>query len=209
MTDKDHFSDHRPHPWHGLTPGEHAPAHVNVFVEMTPFDHVKYEIDKSTGFIHVDRPQRTTAQMPCLYGFIPQTYCDERVSALSPRSTRGDGDPLDICVVSERPISRAEITLNAWVVGGLQMVDGGEADDKIVAILDGDFVHGHIRDLHDLPTITIERIRHYFLTYKMKPGQTQPVTGVEPYGREHALKVIEASIDDYKEHFGDALRAAE
>ena len=126
--------------------------------------------------------------MPCLYGFIPQTYCAERVSALSPRSTKGDGDPLDICVVSERPISRAEITLNAWVVGGLQMVDGGEADDKIVAILEGDFVHGHIRDLHDLPTITIERIRHYFLTYKMKPGQTQPVTGVEPYGREHAAR---------------------
>ncbi|MEL6950627.1 MAG: inorganic pyrophosphatase [Pseudomonadota bacterium] len=209
MTEKAGYAFHRPHPWHGLSPGEHAPEHVNVFVEMTPFDHVKYEIDKSTGFIHVDRPQRTTAQMPCLYGFIPQTYCAERVSALSPRSTRGDGDPIDICVVSERPINRAEITLNAWVVGGLQMVDGGEADDKIVAILDGDFVHGHIRDIHDLPTITIERIRHYFLTYKMKPGQTQPVTGVEPYGRDHALKVIEASIADYADHFGEAKRAAD
>ncbi|MEL7023303.1 MAG: inorganic pyrophosphatase [Pseudomonadota bacterium] len=203
MADKTSYAYHRPHPWHGLRPGSQAPNKVNVFVEMTPFDHVKYEIDKETGFIHVDRPQRTTAQMPCLYGFIPQTYCAERVCALSPRSERGDGDPLDICVLSERPVNRAEITLRAWVVGGLQMVDKGEADDKIVAILEGDFVHGHIRDIADLPDIAIERIRHYFLTYKMKPGETQPVTGVEPYGRDHAFKVIEAAQEDYVRYFGD------
>lgn len=203
MTDEVKYSDHRPHPWHGLRPGELAPKKLKVFIEMTPFDHVKYELDKHTGFIHVDRPQRTTAQIPCLYGFVPQTYCAEEVAALSPRSKGGDFDPLDICVISERPISRAEITLDAWVVGGLQMVDDDEADDKIIAILDGDFVHGHIRDIDDLPNITIERIRHYFLTYKMKPGETQPVTGVEPYGREHAMQVIDASMRDYKKYFGE------
>ncbi|MEL7297391.1 MAG: inorganic pyrophosphatase [Pseudomonadota bacterium] len=203
MGDIVRYADHRPHPWHGLRPGSDVPKCVSVFIEMTPFDHVKYELDKGTGFLHIDRPQRTTAQMPCLYGFIPRTYCAEEVAALSPRSKGGDGDPLDICVISERPISRAEITLNAWVVGGLQMVDDEEADDKIIAILDGDFVHGKVRDISDLPEITIERIRHYFLTYKMQPGETQPVTGVEPYGRDHAHAVVTASINDYKAHFGE------
>ncbi|MEM9173418.1 MAG: inorganic pyrophosphatase [Pseudomonadota bacterium] len=203
MSEPKQYAFHRPHPWHGLQPGQDAPEKVNVFVEMTPFDVVKYEIDKETGFIHVDRPQRTTAQMPCLYGFIPQTYCAEKVSALSPRAERGDGDPLDICVLSERPIARAEITLRAWVVGGLKMVDKGEADDKIIAILEGDFVHGHIRDISDLPDISIERIRHYFMTYKMTPDKMDAVKGLEPYGREHALEVVEASLEDYRRHFGD------
>lgn len=203
MTDKTPYAYHRPHPWHGLRPGREAPDKINVFVEMTPFDAVKYEIDKETGFIHVDRPQRTTAQMPCLYGFIPQTYCAEKVCALSPNAERGDGDPLDICVLSERPISRAEITLRAWVVGGLKMVDKGEADDKIIAILEGDFVHGHIRDISDLPEISIERIQHYFQTYKMTPGNTDVVAGLEPYGRKHACEVIEASLEDYRRYFGD------
>lgn len=203
MSELPKFAYHRPHPWHGLTPGRATPEQISVFVEMTPFDHVKYELDKTTGFLCVDRPQRTTSHLPCLYGFMPQTYCAEKVAALSPRSRVGDHDPLDICVLSERPVNRAEITLNARVVGGLQMVDGGEADDKIVAVLDGDHVHGQARDLSDLPDIEIERIRHYFLTYKMAPGVDHGVTGVEPYGRDHAFEVVRAAQLDYKQHFGE------
>ena len=124
----------RPHPWHGVEVGPNAPEIVHAYIEITPFDSVKYEVDKTTGYLRVDRPQRSSSQPPALYGFIPRTYCGDRVGAMSQDATQGDGDPLDICVISERPIDRAEILLNARVIGGLQMIDGGEADDKIVAI---------------------------------------------------------------------------
>ena len=94
---------------------------------------IKYELDKPTGYIKVDRPQQTSSSPPTLYGFIPRTYCAERVADLCPSAVRGDGDPLDICVISERAIDRADITMTATVVGGLQMLDGDEADDKIIA----------------------------------------------------------------------------
>ena len=124
----------RPHPWHGLEAGDAAPNVVNAYIELTPFDSVKYELDKTTGYVRVDRPQRTSAQPPTLYGFIPRTFCGRRVAKLSPLAKSGDGDPMDICVITERPISRAEIILRARVVGGLQMVDNDEADDKIIAL---------------------------------------------------------------------------
>ena len=124
--------------WHGLEAGENSPEVVNAFIEMTPLCSVKYEVDKSTGYLRVDRPQLTSSLTPMLYGFIPQTYCGSRVKDLSPKSKRGDGDPLDICVVTERPINRSEVILSARVIGGFQMVDRGEADDKIIAILDND-----------------------------------------------------------------------
>lgn len=203
MSEHIRYARHRPHPWHGLSPGDEAPECVTVFVEMTPLDHVKYELDKRTGFLRVDRPQRNTSHLPALYGFMPQTFCAERVHALSPEAKRGDHDPLDVCVLSERSITRAEITLNARVVGGLQMIDAGEADDKIIAVLEGDHVYSAARDIADLPPITVERLRHYFLTYKLAPNVDDRVTHVEPYGREHALKVIEAAMADYKTHFGD------
>ena len=82
------FSRWRPHPWHGLSAGDDAPRVVNVFVEITPFDLIKYEVDKSSGYLKVDRPQRTSSQPPTLYGFVPQTYCAERVTRLSPGARR-------------------------------------------------------------------------------------------------------------------------
>ena len=127
----------RPHPWHGLGIGSNAPDVVNAYIEMTPFDAVKYEVDKATGYLRVDRPQLTSSMAPTLYGFVPQTYCGARVQAMSPTSEKGDGDPLDICVITERPINRGEVILRARVIGGVQMVDGGEADDKIIAVLHG------------------------------------------------------------------------
>ena len=192
----------RPHPWHGLEIGPGAPQLVHAYIEITPFDLVKYEIDKTTGYLRVDRPQRSSSQPPTLYGFIPRTYCAQRVAALSATALRGDGDPLDICVLSERPIARAEVIVTARVVGGLDVNDHGEADDKIIAVLENDNVWGRAQDISDLPEVLVERLRHYFATYKLIPGQESKLTVERVYSREHALKVIEAAVDDYGDAFG-------
>jgi len=192
----------RPHPWHGLEVGPEPPGLVYAYVEITPFDLVKYEVDKETGYLLVDRPQRTSARPPTLYGFIPRTYCGNRVGALNPQAERADGDPLDICILSERPISRSEIIIKARVVGGLPMIDHGEADDKIIAVLDKDNIWANTKDISELPEILVERLRHYFSTYKLVPGQPSEVSIDESYGREHAEKVIQAAIEDYQDAFG-------
>jgi len=193
----------RPHPWHGLTPGEGAPAIVSAYIELTPFDTVKYEVDKETGYTKVDRPQKTSSQCPTLYGFVPRTFCGPRVAALGQGVDRADGDPLDICVVSERPINRADVVLQARVVGGLAMVDHGEADDKIIAILRDDPVFGPIREIEDVPSDLVGRLSHYFSTYKLTPDATDAVKIETPYGREHAVKVIEAAMADYDDEYGE------
>lgn len=197
----------RPHPWHGLAVGPDAPEVVSAYIEITPFDLVKYEVDKVTGYTCVDRPQRSSSQPPSLYGFVPKTYCDRRVSALSPESVEGDHDPLDICVISERPINRADVIVNARVVGGLQAVDDGEADDKIIAVLDNDDVFGTANDIDELPLVFIERLTHYFSTYKMVLGEPNKMRIIEAYGREHALRVIEAAMGDYQEKFGGLVES--
>lgn len=198
------FYSFRPHPWHGLHSGDDSPTIVNVFIEITPFDLVKYEVDKVSGYLRVDRPQRTSSQPPALYGFIPRTLCGERVRKLSPGSGRGDGDPLDICVVSERPITKSEVIVRARPIGGLQMIDGGEADDKIIAVLHNDYVWGKARELNDLPSVLLERLRHYFETYKNIPGMKPSSTSLRCYGKVHACKVITAAIQDYNAVFRGA-----
>lgn len=192
----------RPHPWHGLEVGDRAPEYVQAYIELTPFDLVKYEIDKATGYLRVDRPQRSSSQPPTLYGFIPRTFCGDRVGKLTPAADGGDQDPLDVCVLSERPIARSEVVLNAHVVGGFEVVDGDQADDKIIAVLENDNVWGHARDVSDLPPVLVERLRHYFSTYKMIPGTPSPLTVQSLYGRERAQTVVQASIEDYEENFG-------
>ncbi|MDZ8118629.1 inorganic pyrophosphatase [Pontiella agarivorans] len=192
----------RPHPWHGLEAHEGIEGVVNAYIEMTEFDAVKYEVDKTTGYLRVDRPQLTSSMTPTLYGFIPQTYCASRVQDLSPTSVKGDGDPLDICVITERPINRGEVILRARVIGGMQMVDSGEADDKIIAVLDNDQFWEDAKDINDVSHALLERLRHYFETYKLVPGQPSDVNIPEIYGREHALKVIAASMEDYIEEYG-------
>jgi inorganic pyrophosphatase len=198
------FNRWRRHPWHGLKPRPDGGADnvVQAFIEMTPTDEVKYELDKTTGFLMVDRPQRTTSHPPTLYGFIPQTYCGPRVAALCSDEVEADGDPLDICVFSERHITKSEILLRARVLGGIQMIDDGEADDKIIAILEGDNIWGNVQDIADLPSIKVERLQHYFSTYKLQPGKTVNIKVDHVYGREEALKVIQAAMDDYQEGFG-------
>ncbi|HET7040084.1 MAG TPA: inorganic pyrophosphatase [Gemmatimonadales bacterium] len=192
----------RPHPWHGLETGPRPPGLLYAFIEITPFDLVKYEVDKQSGYLRVDRPQRGSSQPPALYGFVPRTYCAARVQRLSPGSRRGDGDPLDICVLSERAIARGEILVRARVVGGLQMIDAGEADDKIIAVLDSDYVYGKTRDVRDLPGVLVERLRHYFETYKLVPDRPNRARIERVYGRAHAERVVRAAIGDYAEAFG-------
>lgn len=194
----------RPHPWHGLEVGPNPPDTVYAYIEITPFDLMKYELDKLTGHLKIDRPQRTSSQPPTLYGFIPRTYCGKRVGNLMKGAKRGDGDPLDVCVVSERPITRSEVFLSARVIGGLEMVDDGdEADDKIIAVLENDSFWDNVKDVKDLPAVLVERLQHYFSTYKMTLKGKAPVEVGDPYDRKHAQKVIEAAIADYQDMFGE------
>jgi inorganic pyrophosphatase len=192
----------RPHPWHGLEVGPDPPVLLNAFIEITPFDLMKYEVDKVSGYLRVDRPQRSSAQHPSLYGFVPRTYCADRVRRLAPGARRGDGDPLDICVLSERSIARTEIIVRSRVIGGLQMIDHGEADDKIISVLENDYMWGDARDVRDVPSVLIERLQHYFLTYKIVPGERPKARIGRVYGRAHAVRVVRAAIADYEEKFG-------
>jgi inorganic pyrophosphatase len=193
----------RPHPWHGLEVGPEPPRLVHAYIEITPFDLVKYELDKETGYLRVDRPHRSSSQVPTLYGFIPRTYCGRRVGELMAGAERGDGDPLDICVVSERPIGRSEVILTARVVGGLPMVDAGEADDKIIAVLENDLVWGQVDDIGGLPEVLVERVSHYFVTYKLVPGHEAHVSVGAAYDRAHAETVIGAAMADYAEQYAE------
>ena len=203
MTFPKSFYRWRPHPWHGLEIGAKMPDVVNAYIEMTPFDAVKYEVDKTTGYLRVDRPQLTSSMPPTLYGFIPRTYCGERVKQLSSLSVVGDHDPLDICVITERPINRGEVLLRARVIGGVQMVDGGEADDKIIAVLDEDRFWAGTHHIDSVPVTLLDRLRHYFETYKLVPGASGNVKVVEIYGPERAKDVVRASHDDYEEIYGE------
>ena len=193
----------RPHPWHGLETGPNPPEYVTAYIEITTFDSVKFEIDKITGYVRVDRPQRASSLPPTLYGFIPRTYCGRQVAELNPDTDKADGDPLDICVISERPINRGEILLTARVVGGIQLVDHGEADDKIIAVLANDLVYQDIQEAHDLPHVFVERLTHYFGTYKMVDGESDETYVREVYGRERAHQVVNAAINDYVTVYGN------
>lgn len=199
----------RPHPWHGLSYGDGFPDVVTAFIELVPTDGVKYEIDKHSGYLRVDRPQRFSSACPTLYGFVPRTYCAERVAQCAPtgveRAKTGDGDPLDVCVFTDRPIAHGEILVSARPIGGLRMVERGQADDKLLAVLVGDPTFGAIREARELPAGVVERLRHYFLTYKTMPGEAQTIEVGAPYDAEHARRVLRASHADYRHHFVDQL----
>jgi inorganic pyrophosphatase len=203
MKQPTHYHDFRPHPWHGIPVGPAAPRLVYAFIEITPFDLVKYELDKESGFMIVDRPQLTSSLPPTLYGFVPRTYCGEEVAGLMPGAKSGDYDPLDICVLSERPISRGDLLLKVNVIGGLPMLDDGEADDKIIGVLQGDGLWSGVEDVSEIPPVLINRLRHYFSSYKSRPGEPMHTTVGEPYGRVHAEKVIRAAMKDYITEFGE------
>jgi inorganic pyrophosphatase len=134
--------------------------------------------------------------------------CAERCGG---RNIRGDGDPMDICILTERSMAHANFILRARPIGGFRMVDGEEADDKIVAVLERDMAYGDLRDIADAPAGVVERLRHYFLTYKQMPGEpARTVRIAEVYDRVEAVEVIRRSIEDYRDLFGDpAQRGAQ
>lgn len=191
------------HPWHGVSAGVNAPAMVNAYIEIVPTDPVKYELDKSSGHLRVDRPQRFSSMCPTLYGFIPQTYCGEQVAKLCADRTgatdiKGDGDPMDICILSEKTFAHGSFFLLAKPIGGLRMIDGHQADDKIIAILDADLAFGHITEISECPGALIDRLKHYFLSYKQLPGDApRRVEIADVYGRAEATDVITRSMRDY------------
>lgn len=196
------------HPWHGVSPGEKAPEVCTSYIEIVPTDAVKYEVDKASGILKLDRPQRYSNQSPCLYGFIPRTLCDKLVGARCEERTgkkivNGDGDPIDICVLTEKPIAHGAILVEALPIGGLRMIDNNEADDKIIAVLKGDSVYGQWRDISDVPQALVDRLRHYFLTYKQLPDAPKPPVEIaEIYGREEAFETIKQSFEDYRLKYG-------
>ncbi|HRO73640.1 MAG TPA: inorganic pyrophosphatase [Saprospiraceae bacterium] len=195
------------HPWHGIPYGDECPEKVTAFIEITPSDTIKYEIDKLSGYLKVDRPQKYSNIVPALYGFIPQTYCAEKVADLNMavsgrKGILGDGDPLDILVLTNKHIVQSDILVKAFPIGGLRLVDDNEADDKIIAIMEGDDVFGAWKDISDIPESIINSLKHYFLTYKQMP-ESQPILSVdEVYDTFTAYDVIRASIEDYRRHFG-------
>jgi inorganic pyrophosphatase len=198
------------HPWHGVTPGDEAPETVNAYIEIVPTDAVKYELDKRSGHLKVDRPQRFSSMCPSLYGFIPQSYCGEHVAELCAERTgmkgiQGDGDPMDICVLTEKTFAQGNFFLQAEPIGGLRMIDGQQADDKIISVLQADLAYGHIKNITECPRALIDRLKHYFLSYKQLPGDApRRVEIVDVYDRAEALDVIERSFKDYRGRFGDA-----
>jgi len=197
------------HPWHGVSPGADVPDVVSAYIEIVPTDAVKYELDKLSGHLQVDRPQRFSSMCPSLYGFIPQTYCGALTAQRCADRTgqagiKGDGDPMDICVLSEKSFAHGSFFARARPIGGLRMIDGDQADDKILSVLDEDLAYGYIRDIENCPRGLIDRLKHYFLSYKQLPGDApRRVEIVEVYDRVEALEIIQRSLRDYCEKFGD------
>ena len=197
---------YKSHPWHGVFIGKEAPQELTAFIEVVPTDTVKYEIDKESGYLRIDRPQKFSNVVPALYGFVPQTFCGTKVGEFCSRKTGkigivGDGDPIDICVLTEKVIAHGDLLVNAIPIGGFRMIDGNQADDKIIAVLRNDTVYGHFRDISEVPQIVIQRLEHYFLTYKDMPGEEKDTEIAGSYGAKEAHEVIELSVADYNLKF--------
>lgn len=204
------------HPWHGISAGSDAPETVNVFIELVPTDTVKYEIDKESGHLKLDRPQKFSNFCPAPYGFVPSTYCGERVAAWAMEKTGrqgviGDGDPLDICVLTEHTINHGGILVRARPIGGLRLFDRAEADDKLIAVLVDDPAYGTLNDLWQVPTPLVDRLRHYFLTYKDLPEPVgQPMRRrceiSHIYDSAEAREILRRAMADYQAGFAEKPR---
>jgi inorganic pyrophosphatase len=203
---------YKSHPWHGVDIGKNAPNIVTSFIEMVPTDTVKFEVDKISGYLRIDRPQKYSNVVPALYGFLPQTFSGNKVAELSRMKTnmegiKGDSDPIDICILTEKEIVHGDILVEAKPIGGFRMIDGNEADDKIIAVLNQDAVYGEYNDISDCPTLVIDRLMHYFLTYKDMPGNKRKCEITHVYGIEEAHDLIKRSMEDYRDKFANLDKA--
>ena len=197
------------HPWHGIELWNDKNKNIiNTYIEIVPENRVKYELDKETGYLKVDRPQKFSNIIPALYGFLPRTYSKDSSAKLANESLNreglvGDEDPIDICVLTDKTIRHGDILLESIPIGGMRMIDHGEVDDKLISVLKNDATYGHIKDISEIPSAVIESLRHYFLTYKEIPNsEGKPKVEIpEIYGREEALKVIAAGEKDYLDNY--------
>jgi len=196
---------HKLHPWHGLSLGPKAPEIVNCYIEIVPTDTVKYELDKESGLLKVDRPQKYSSLCPMLYGMLPRTYAGDRVAEYCMKKTGisnlvGDGDPLDICVLTENTIVRGDVILNAIPIGGFRLLDRGQVDDKIIGVMVDDLVFGDMLTMDRIPPALIQRLRHYFMTYKSGPDATTSHVEIAAiYDKQEAQEIINLGCADYRE----------
>ncbi len=173
------------HPWHGIPSGESAPKIVNAVIEIPQGSRAKYEIDKPSGLLKLDRIIYSSFYYPCNYGFIPQTYGDDK-------------DPLDILVITSQPV-QALCLMEAKVIGVMQMIDSGDADDKIIAVAANDPSVNYYNDIEELHKHFFDELRHFFEEYKKLENKT---VKVEEFGnREFAYKIINDAMNYYKENF--------
>jgi inorganic pyrophosphatase len=174
------------HPWHDVTIGENSPEIVKGIIEIPKNSRAKYELDKESGILILDRVLYSSINYPANYGFIPRTYCE-------------DDDPLDILVLSQIEISSMCI-VESKVLGVMRMLDGGEMDDKIIAVAANDMSVNHMNDISDLPDHAILELRSFFEDYKKLEHKTVSVEDFQH--KEVAMQVIEQSIIDYNDKFG-------
>lgn len=168
-------------PWHDVKVGDDAPNIVNAIIEIPKKSRAKYELDKETGLLKMDRVLYSSMHYPCNYGFIPSTYCDDK-------------DPLDILVISHERIHPLCL-VEAKVIGALEMIDGGEKDDKIIAVAANDISVNHIEDICDLhPHFKVE-LRDFFERYKDLEGKKVEIK--ELFNKEQARKIVQESIELY------------
>ncbi len=195
------------HPWHSIRPRETADGPVLAFIEIVPKSPLKFELDKSSGWLRVDRVQPFSSRPPAMYGLIPQTYCGVSVASRCMETTThteivGDGDPMDIVVLSQDAPTQGGILVHARVIGGLRVVDNREADDKIIAVLEGDPIYGGFRRIGEVPAAILQRLIHYFTTYKQAPDHSPRKISIEQvYDHDEAEKVIALSFADYARKF--------
>jgi inorganic pyrophosphatase len=173
------------HPWHGATYGEDTPEIVNAVIEIPEGSRTKYEVDKKTGLLKMDRVVYSSFHYPVNYGFIPQTL-------------GLDGDPLDILVLCSQSI-QALCLVRATVIGNMQMIDSGEEDDKIIAVATDDPSVNHITTIDDLPKHFISVLRNYFEQYKVLENKEVVIEDFQD--KDIAFRVIRESIELYKQTF--------
>lgn len=172
--------------WHDVSPGRDIPNIINVIIEIPENSKVKYELDKETGLLRVDRVLYSAMHYPLNYGFVPQTYCE-------------DNDPLDVLVITQFPLLPGCV-LDVAPIGVFEMIDGGEKDDKIIAVNINDPVVEHIKDIDGISPHKVKEIKHFFETYKFLQNNTH--TLVENIlNKKEALKIIQQSVEDYKKKF--------
>ena len=177
------------HPWHGANFGEKSPEIVNGLIEIPQGSRAKYEIDKPSGLLKLDRVIYSSFYYPTNYGFIPQTYGDDK-------------DPLDILVISSISIQPLCL-VEAKVIGVMQMIDQGDADDKIIAVANNDPSINYINNIEELPKHFFSELRHFFEEYKTLENKSVEVE--EFKDKATALKIIEDAIIAYKEKFKSGL----